>query len=82
MNSMDDPRTLRRIIFHTPEEWDSHRNDLDGLLATCLSLSRWIGESAPASRERSMALTKLDEFAMWARLAILQKGEDGPPVVT
>jgi hypothetical protein len=73
---MYDPRNMRRTTFNTPEEIESSREDLDGLLATCVSLANWIDGAMPKCRESSMALTKLEEFVMWTKLAVLKKDEE------
>ncbi len=65
------PSGLRRIIFHTTAEWDAAHGDLDCLLATCWNTQHDILDRLPASREREIASQKLEEFACYARLAIL-----------
>ncbi|MBZ5619904.1 MAG: hypothetical protein LAQ69_14455 [Acidobacteriia bacterium] len=73
------PTPIRRIVFATPEEWQTAREDLDRLLALCWTVQNEILDRLPASREREIALQKLEEFACYARLAILgARGEKKP----
>lgn len=57
-----------RFTYHPPEPsqiavYQSVRN-------AGLELARHIDESAPDSREKSLAITKIEEAVMWANAAI------------
>jgi hypothetical protein len=80
------PALVRRIVFATPKEWESAREDLDRLLAWCWTVQHELLDRLPPSRERAIAVQKLEEFTCYARLAIIEArggepgeaGRDGP----
>lgn len=57
----------------TPDE-DAQRR-LREIRQRCLDLAIFIDDQLPPSRERSCALTKLDEARMWACSAVCGGGE-------
>ena len=76
------PVPIRRIVFATPEEWETTREDLDRLLAWCWTVQHDILGRLPESRERAIALQKLEEFICYARLAILDARAEKKPEET
>ena len=62
-----------RFTYHTPKEGQLARyemiRDLGKVMATA------VVEHCPDSRERSLALTKIDEVVMWANAAIARREE-------
>lgn len=68
---MDDKmreRIERDFSYHPPT--DDHLSRYTGIRAHARALALCIAESTPASREQSVALTKLDEVVMFADAAI------------
>lgn len=58
-----------RFAYHAP------KNDVvvakhSGVREHCLELAKFINEVAPESREKSLAITKLEEVMFWANAAI------------
>ena len=45
----------------------------DKIRSTCLSLAKKINKSCPDSREKSIALTKLEEVMFWTNAGIARK---------
>jgi hypothetical protein len=72
---MFEPKIMRRIIFHTAEEYEAGREKLDSLLAWCWTAQHEILERLPASRETELARQGLEQFACYARLAILAESD-------
>lgn len=67
-----EPQQMRRIFFLTDKERIESHERMDQLLAWCWAMQGEL-DNLPASREKALALTKLEEFAMWARLAYLNR---------
>jgi len=78
-----DPRPLRRIVFATPAEWEAAREDLDRLLAWAWAAQQEFVCRLPESRNREIAVQKLEEFVCYMRLAMIEEasqrtaGEEG-----
>jgi len=66
-----DPRPLRRIVFATEPEWLAARENLDRLLAWCWAAQEDFICRLPESRNRQIAMQKLEEFACYVRLAMI-----------
>jgi len=70
--SADDKLTLEsienRFTYHAPQGDQSVR--YERMRANAKSLATLILELCPDSRERSLAITKLEELIMWANAAI------------
>lgn len=68
---IDTAELVARFTHHAPKEGQPERytelRDTVGRLATL------IVELTPASREQSLALTKLEEAVMWANAAIARR---------
>lgn len=75
MLSVDDKLLLERIEedfkYHAPNGETAER--YIRMRQTAKGLARLIVELCPESRERSTALTKLEESVMWANAAIARK---------
>ncbi len=68
---MDDKmreRIERDFSYHPPHTFQLVR--YHGIRERALTLALYIAETTPASREQSVALTKLDEVVMFANAAI------------
>ena len=64
-----DPADLeRRFTYHPPKEDQPTRYKL--IRSQALSLAQLMNISCPDSREKSLAITHLEQAAMWANAAI------------
>ncbi len=60
-----------RFTYHAPK---GSQSDLFGIIRDIAqSLAVEIDELCPASREKSLAITKLEEAVMWANAAIARR---------
>jgi hypothetical protein len=57
-----------RFTYHPPKGDQKTRYEL--IRATALNLAHVIDDNTPESREKSLAITKLEEVVMWANAAI------------
>ncbi len=57
-----------RFTYHTPKEDQTER--YERIRYKAKMLAAYINEKCPESREKSIALTKIDEVVMWANAAI------------
>ena len=57
-----------RFTYHPPKDGQAER--YVKIRNAGLELARLIDSHTPASREQSVAMTKLDEVVMWANAAI------------
>jgi len=75
--SASDKQLLERIeddfTYHPPQGDQAQR--YEQLRATTKQLARLVIELCPDGRERSTALTKLEEAVMWANAGIARKTE-------
>ncbi len=71
-----DPAPLRRIMFTSDEEWAASRETIDALLSWCWTAQHDFLDRLPPTREREIATQKLEEFACYARLAIIAARAD------
>ena len=65
---MPTPDLENRFTFHAPK--DGQPQTYEGLRSIALNYARTIDEQCPDSREKSLALTHLEECVMWANAAI------------
>jgi hypothetical protein len=70
---MDDIGLVDRFKLHQMDERATAR--AHAIRADCLRIAQKINESAKDSREKSNAITKLEEAAMWATRAIAMNPE-------
>ena len=61
-----------RFTYHAPK--GDQYNKYDELRAAAKRYAILITKLAPSSRERSLAITKLEEVVMWANAAIARRG--------
>lgn len=56
-----------------------HRFEHEMVRADCLSLAETLNESLPDSREKALAITKIEEAMFWANAALARQpdGIDG-----
>lgn len=60
-----------RFMYHPPKGDQVER--YAALRGACLTLAMLIEESCPMSREKALAVTKLEEVNMWANAAIARR---------
>lgn len=60
-----------RFTYHAPKENQPHR--YEEIREHAYSFALIITEDCPESREKSLALTKLEEAVMWANAAIARR---------
>lgn len=63
-----------RFDFH-PATTSEKRMDHGSVRDACLQAALRINELAPDGREKSLAITKLEEAMMWGNAAIARAGE-------
>lgn len=59
---------ISRFTYHPPK--DDQPDRYDNLRRNFLALANIINKYCPDSREKSLAITKLEEAVMWANAAI------------
>jgi hypothetical protein len=69
-----------RFAFH-PATDDEKRNAHTSVRAACLTTAKRINELAPDGREKSLAITALEEAMMWGNAALARGPSPyaGPP---
>ena len=63
----------RRFTYHPPKP--GQEGKFDDIRSCALELALVVEDAAPPSREKSLAITKLEEAVMWANAAIARHGE-------
>jgi len=66
--SVKDPRLENNFTYHKPKEGQPERYQI--IRDDAKELAYTIQELCPESRERSLAMTKLEEVSMWANASI------------
>lgn len=65
---MATPDLENRFTYHPPK--DGQAATYQGLRAIALNFARTIDQQCPDSREKSLALTHLEDAVMWANASI------------
>lgn len=65
---MTDDDLTNRFTYHPPKDGQAER--YQAIRDKAYLLAEFINEQAPNSREKSMAITRLEEAVMWANAAI------------
>lgn len=73
---IDDSDLAQRFDYHPPSD-DSIRHAHEEVRYALLTVARVINELCPDGREKSLAITKLEEAMMWANAAIARKQSVG-----
>lgn len=68
MNTSAEQRIENVFTYHAPKEGQPEKYEL--LRAKAKELAYLIDELCPSSREKSLAMTKLEESSMWANASI------------
>lgn len=61
-----------RFSFHSAPN-EEKRNEHTSMRVACYEAAKTIDEKAPDSREKSLAITKLEEAMFWANAAIARQ---------
>lgn len=69
---MDDLDLVKRFTYHAPKPGQPEA--YQELLEVALGFARMINASQPDSREKSLAVTALEEVVMWANAGIARNG--------
>ncbi|KIX13793.1 Acb2/Tad1 domain-containing protein [Dethiosulfatarculus sandiegensis] len=69
---MEHRELMNRFTYHAPKEGQPEK--YEAMRAEALKLAELVNDSCPESREKSLALTKLDEVVFWANAAIARRG--------
>jgi hypothetical protein len=72
---MDNADLKHRFQFH-PADADNTKDAHEDIRASCLHLAGVINQLCPEGREKSLAVTNLEQAMMWANAAIARG--DGP----
>lgn len=64
----------RRFDHHVPNATELRRHE--DVRTAAKSLAEWIDRLCPESREKSLAVTKLEEAMFWANAAIARNEEN------
>lgn len=71
---MDAKEILVRFTYHAPKLGQPHK--YESLRSMALEYASLINETCPESREKSLAITKLEEAVMWANASIARRERD------
>lgn len=61
---------------HHPPKTQARIDNHEGVRERAAALAVWLNEALPESREKSLALTALQEAAMWANAAVAIHGDE------
>jgi hypothetical protein len=70
---MDPADLIKRFTYHPPKDHDQAEKYVT-IRSHAHGLAALINEHAPDSREKSLAITHLEEAVMWANAAIARNG--------
>lgn len=72
---MDNPDLLNRFKYHPPTPYNMTSHEL--VRAQCLFLADKLNKYLPEGREKSLAMTKLEEVMFWGNAAIARNNNYG-----
>jgi hypothetical protein len=73
---MSEPDLDKNFTYHQPNT--DQRERYERIRAKAKELAELVVELVPPSRERSLALTKLEEMVMWANAGVARNQAAGP----
>jgi hypothetical protein len=73
---MATPDLETRFTYHPPKP--GQPEVYQGLRVVALNFARTIDQQCPDSREKSLALTQLEQCVMWANAAIARNSDNNP----
>jgi hypothetical protein len=62
-----------RFVYHAPT--DERRKTHENIRMECMALAHFLNESLPEGREKSLAITNLEEVMFWANAAVAREQE-------
>jgi hypothetical protein len=71
---MEELDLVNRFTYHAPKEGQPEMYSV--LRSSALNLSIVINELCPDSREKSLAITKLEEVVFWANASIARNSKE------
>lgn len=72
---MEDKELDNRFTYHSPKQGQPEKYEL--VRGSGKSLATVIDKLCPESREKSLAITKIEEAVMWANAAIARRETHG-----
>jgi hypothetical protein len=69
---MDNNDLANRFKFHPATETTGPTHD--NVRYHCFTMAEWLNDVLPEGREKSLAITKLEEVMMWSNAAIARNG--------
>jgi hypothetical protein len=66
---------INRFRHHTPKDLETSQK-YEHIREYCLDLANYLNEQCPESREKSLAVTKLEEVMFWANAAIARNNKE------
>lgn len=70
---MTEAELVNRFNYHKPDEKKVQGHD--AVRASLLWVANMLNETVPEGREKSLAMTKLEEAMFWANAGIARSGE-------
>jgi hypothetical protein len=70
--TVDENELKIRFTFHPPKD-DQQTTKYESIRRYAGEFAKFISETCPGSREKSLAITKLEECVMWANAAIARR---------
>lgn len=68
MPRMKEEDIENRFTFHAGDEGKAHLHNV--VRGRCAGLAHWLNETLPDGREKSTAITKLEEVMFWSNAAV------------
>jgi hypothetical protein len=71
---MDAEELRKRFTYHPPKPERLQAETYEQMRSHALTMATFINRVCPESREKSLAITNLEETVMWANAAIARHG--------
>lgn len=71
---MDDADIINRFSFHPANQRTAAAHD--AVRSMCLDMAEALNKSLPEGREKSLAITHLEEVMLWSNAAIAREQRD------
>lgn len=70
---MDNADLRNRFDYHSPPD-EERREKHEDIREHCLDLALWLNELVPEGREKSLAITNLEQVMFWSNAALARPG--------